>query len=136
MNTNTNINILSRREQDGEQLEPHEEYALLIAKTLSAIHNGTERSEDSENEPMSFYEYLSDPLDIEYRISAQHEYWSIKIAITLGGPACYIDTDLQAVVCYWSGSCICEYGWTLDERDEITAAIDDIFSELYELMEA
>ena len=133
---NTNIILLSRRKQNGEQLSHSEEYALSIAKTLSAINDGAESSEDSTNEPMYFYLYLDDVLDIEYRTGSQHDYRSVKVAITLGGPACYIDTEIQAVVCYWGDSCICEYGRTINERDEITAAIDGIFAELFDMQVA
>ena len=134
MNTTTNINILNRRKQDGEHLADHEEYALHIARTLSEIIS-------SEYitcfEYLTLYEYLADCLDIEYRVGSQHEYRSVKIAITLGGPACYIDTDLQAVVCvWWSGTCACEYGRTYNERDAITSEIDTIFAELHDQIAA
>ena len=131
---NTNVNILSHRKLNGEHLAAHEDYALTIANQLSAISNGTEPGEDNDNEPMSFYEFLDDPLDDEFRTGAWSVYRSVKIAITLGGPGCWIDSDLQAVVCLWgSGTCICEYGQTHSEQVAITESIDELFSQYYML---
>ena len=134
---NTTINILTRRKQSGEQLADHEDYALLIGNQLSAIINGTERSDYNEGEDMTFDEYLDDVLDVEYRSGGDGEYRSVKVAVALGGPACYLDTDLQAVICaWWSDTCVCEYGKMFDERAAITEAIDGIFSDLYMLSAA
>lgn len=131
---NSNINTLSSRHQDGEHLALHEDYALMVAIRLNAIVNGREPNEENDNNHMTVYDYLCDTLDIEYRTGVARDYRSVKVAITLGGPACWIDTDLQAVLCSWgSDTCICEYGRTYDEQVAITTEIDEMFSELYML---
>lgn len=52
-------------------------------------------------EYMGAHGYLSDVLDIEYRVSSSTEYRSAKILITFGGPNAWIDTGSRQLEVYW-----------------------------------
>lgn len=60
---------------------------------------------EDEFEQMSLYDYFSDCLDIEYRVSgrARDALRSVCIMVTCGGPNIYIDTASKAVELYWWG---------------------------------
>lgn len=54
-------------------------------------------------EAQSLYDYFSDCLDIEYRVSgrARDSYKSARIMVAFGGPTIYVDTASRAVELYW-----------------------------------
>ena len=71
--------------------------------------------------PMSGYDYMSDVLDIEYRVGSEREYRSAEILVGFGGPNIWIDTKTQTVEGRWgSDSFSCPYidNMGLDEACE------------------
>lgn len=59
--------------------------------------------EDSEWEEASALDYLSDVLDIEYRVGQDNEYRSALVMIAMGGPNAWIDTKTgELIVTWWS----------------------------------
>lgn len=54
-----------------------------------------------ETEPLSAYDWLSDVLDIKYRIGSDGSYRSALVMVSCGGPNAYIDTSSNDVVVYW-----------------------------------
>ena len=74
----------------------------------------------------SFYKYVTDVLDVEYRIDRQHRVRSVKLCLAFGGPNIYLDTTEGLVKLHW--------GVTTVERwisTEICEAIDDIYEGLF-----
>ena len=59
--------------------------------------------EDVDLEEYSLCDYLGDALDIRYIIDSNREYYAVRVAVTLGGPSVYIDTEEGAVLLYWGG---------------------------------
>lgn len=56
-------------------------------------------------EQQSLYDYFTDCLDIEYRVSGRgrDDFRSVCVMVTCGGPNIYIDTASKAVELYWWG---------------------------------
>ena len=79
------------------------EYAQHVAEEIEAIYNGTTEEENDDGEKMSLYDYVADALDFSAIVSSQKTIQSIRLYVTLGGPTCYVDTELHAVVCAWGG---------------------------------
>lgn len=52
-------------------------------------------------EQLSLWDYMSDILDMEYRVGSDREYRSCRIMVAFGGPNIYIDTDSRSVELYW-----------------------------------
>lgn len=65
-------------------------------------HCGAE-IEDVDLEEYSLYDYLGDALDIRYIINGDRSYHAVRVAVALGGPNVYIDTEEGAVCLYWGG---------------------------------
>ena len=82
----------------------------------------------NEFEQLSLYDYFSDCLDIEYRVSGKgrDDYRSVRIMVAFGGPNIYIDTASKAVELYWWTD-QASYPLTHDVCDEI----DDWASEMW-----
>jgi predicted RNA-binding Zn-ribbon protein involved in translation (DUF1610 family) len=59
--------------------------------------------DECDLEAQSLYDYFSDCLDIEYRVSgrARDSYKSARIMVAFGGPTIYVDTASKAVELYW-----------------------------------
>lgn len=57
----------------------------------------------SEYEPdeVGVYDYFSDALDLEYRISSNGDFRSVKVMVACGGPNIFIDTATKQVELYW-----------------------------------
>lgn len=88
-------------------------------KDIDAISDGS--SIDYEN----FYDYVSDALDIEYKIDARGGYRGALLTLTMGGPTITLDTatgELRAV-------------WGFDDTsvwidtDEIDAVCEEFYEE-------
>lgn len=57
--------------------------------------------EIDDPEQVTMYDYFSDCLDIEYRISGSGEYRSVELCVACGGPNIYVDTGSRTVKLYW-----------------------------------
>ena len=79
------------------------EYAQRVAEEIEAIYNGTTEEENDDGEKMSLYDYVADALDFSAVVSSQKVIQFVRLYITLGGPTCYVDTELHAVICAWGG---------------------------------
>lgn len=79
------------------------EYAQNVAEEIEAIYNGTTEEENDDGEKMNLYDYVADALDFSAVVSSQKVVQFVRLYITLGGPTCYVDTELRAVVCVWGG---------------------------------
>lgn len=53
---------------------------------------------------MSGWDYLSDVLDIEYRVNSDGLYRSAKIMVAYGGPTIWVDFLTKEVNLYWWGT--------------------------------
>lgn len=72
-------------------------------------------------------EYFNESaLDVVYIVNQDKSYKAVRVAITLGGPNVYIDTEKRAVCLYWWGD---EASYLLD--DSILDQIDELFEELW-----
>ena len=78
-------------------------YAQRVAEEIEAIYNGTTEEENDDGEKMSLYDYVADALDFSAVVSSQKTIQSIRLYVALGGPTCYVDTELHSVVCAWGG---------------------------------
>lgn len=72
-------------------------------------------------------EEIDEALDIEVTCTLSGGYKGACIAITLGGPNVYIDTNSGMLEGYWGSQ---EWKQYLD--DDIIKAVDDYIEELYE----
>lgn len=79
------------------------EYAQHVAEVIEAIYNGTTEEKNDDGEKMSLYDYVADALDFEVILTSTKTVKSVRLYVTLGGPTCYVDTELHAVVCAWGG---------------------------------
>jgi hypothetical protein len=64
--------------------------------------NGSELPDDYVQD-MSGFDYLSDVLDVEWRVGSDKTYRSAKILVAFGGPNVWIDTDSEKVIGAWWG---------------------------------
>mgnify|MGYP004670998173 FL=1 len=76
------------------------EYAKRIAEEAEAYYNGTT---NEEGEEVGLYDYFADALDYEVVISSTRQIKGVRLIVTLGGPTCWIDTEIREVVCTWGG---------------------------------
>lgn len=79
------------------------EYAQSVAEEIEAIYNGTTEEEIDDGEKMSLYDYVTGALDFSAIVSSRKAVDYIRLYVALGGPTCYVDTELHAVVCAWGG---------------------------------
>ena len=98
------------------------EYAQRVAEEIEAIYNGTTEEENDDGEKMSLYDYVADALDFEIVLTSMKTVKSIRLYVTLGGPTCYVDTELHSVVCAW-GVDRAEYALDWDACDELESII-------------
>lgn len=103
-------------------------YAKRVAEEIEAIYNGTTEEENDDGEKMSLYDYVADALDFSAVVSSQKTIESIRLYVTLGGPTCYVDTEMHAVVCAWGGYRE-EYALDWDACDEL----ENIIAEYMEM---
>ena len=97
-------------------------YAQRVAEEIEAIYNGTTEEENDDGEKISLYDYAADALDFEVILTSMKTVKSIRLYVTLGGPTCYVDTELPAVVCAWGGDRE-EYPLDWDACDELESII-------------
>lgn len=98
------------------------EYAQSVAEEIEAIYNGTTEEENDDGEKMSLYDYVADALDFEVVLTSMKTVKSVRLYVTLGGPTCYVDTELHAVVCVW-GVDRAEYALDWGVCDELESII-------------
>ena len=98
------------------------EYAQGVAEEIESIYNGTTEEENDDGEKMSLYDYVADALDFEVVLTSMKTVKSIRLYVTLGGPTCYVDTELHSVVCAWGGDRE-EYALDWDACDELESII-------------
>ena len=98
------------------------EYAQYVAEEIEAICNGTTEEKNDDGEKMSLYDYVADALDFEVILTSTKTVKSIRLYVTLGGPTCYVDTELHSVVCAW-GVDRAEYALDWDACDELESII-------------
>ena len=98
------------------------EYAKRVSAEIEAIYNGTTEEENDDGEKMSLYDYVADALDFEVILTSMKTVKSVRLYVTLGGPTCYVDTELHAVVCSWGGDRE-EYALDWDACDELESII-------------
>lgn len=96
-----------------------------VFEELNAIYE--ERATDENNEPISFYDWLNDILDIEYTLDSRRELIGARIYVTLGGPTVWIDTRYNEIVCHWG--CDKVERWL---PSEIAEEINEILCECWE----
>ena len=99
------------------------EYAKRVAAEIEAIYNGT-TEEENDGENMTMYDYVADALDFEVILTSMKTVKSVRLYVTLGGPTCYVDTELHAVVCAWGGDRE-EFPLDWDACDELESIIAD-----------
>lgn len=104
------------------------EYAQRVAEEIEAIYNGTTEEENNDEEKMSLYDYVADALDFEVILTSTKTVKYVRLYVTLGGPTCYVDTELHAVVCAWGGDRE-EYPLDRDACDEL----ENIIAEYMEI---
>lgn len=104
------------------------EYAQRVAEEIEAIYNGTTEEENDDGEKMSLYDYVANALDFSAIVSSRKTVDFVRLYVTLGGPTCYVDTELHAVVCAWGGGCA-EYPLDWDACDEL----ENIIAEYMEM---
>ena len=97
-------------------------YAQRVAAEIEVIYNGTTEEENDDGEKISLYDYVADALDFEVILTSMKTVKSIRLYVTLGGPTCYVDTELHAVVCSWGGD-RAEYALDWDACDELESII-------------
>ena len=97
-------------------------YAQRVAAEIEAIYNGTTEEENNDGEKMNLYDYVADALDFEVVLTSMKTVKSIRLYVTFGGPTCYVDTELHAVVCAWGGA-RAEYPLDWDACDELESII-------------
>lgn len=56
---------------------------------------------NSDNNPISAYDYLQDALDIEYIIGSNGDYRGARVLVAFGGPNIWIDTKFNQFEGYW-----------------------------------
>lgn len=97
-------------------------YAQGVAEDIEKIYNGTTEEENNDGEKMSLYDYVADALDFEVILASTKTVKAVRLYVTLGGPTCYVDTELHAVVCAWGGDRE-EYPLDWDVCDELESII-------------
>ena len=98
------------------------EYAQRVAEEIEAIYNGTTEEENNDEKKISLYDYVADALDFEVILTSTKTVKSVRLYVTLGGPTCYVDTELHAVVWAW-GVDRAEYALDWDACDELESII-------------
>lgn len=76
---------------------------------------------------MDGYDYMSDALDIEYIVRADHTYLGARVQVTSGGPNIWIDTRTKTVEGHWWGET------ARASYSEDAMGIDDALAEMWEM---
>lgn len=80
--------------------------------------------EQTDCGPMSAYNYLSDVLDIEYRVGSDREYRSAEVLVAFGGPNIWIDTKNNTVNGAWASD---RFSWSYQDNIGLEDALEEIF---------
>ena len=75
-------------------------------------------SDVDDLEQLSMWDFLTDVYDVEYRVSSDKEYRSVRVMVACGGPNIYIDTASAMVKLYWWTE-YAEFPLSYDARDAI-----------------
>ena len=97
-------------------------YAQRVAEEIEAIYNCATEEENDDGEKVCLYDYFVDALDLEIILTSMKTVRSIRLYVTLGGPTCYVDTELHSVVCAWGGD-RAEYPLDWDACNELESII-------------
>lgn len=102
--------------------------ARFIADTLSDWESSDYYMihEEEEGEAPTAYDYLTDALDIEYRVNGNHEYRSGRIMVTYGGPNIYVDTSRRVIEGYWGSD-------SVEVPYDDSLGLDDALEELFHM---
>lgn len=104
--------------------------AQILADTESGNPYGVSDGygDTPEGEPVGAWDYLSDVLDIEYRVGGDGQYRSALILIAFGGPNAWIDTKTNELIVTW---------WSEPVRRNLPApfceGLDSVCEELFSL---
>jgi len=106
-----------------------------IAEELRRVYDGEVIADEGdalsygidEGEPLSFWDYFNDALDIEYTIGSDMSFRGVRVMVTCGGPNIYVDTVRGEVFGAWWGDTAS--AWI---PSEICDEINTVFEELYE----
>jgi hypothetical protein len=88
-------------------------------------YDAEEAHENALNEA-SAYDYVSNALEIIYRVDSNRRYRSAEILITVGGPNAYIDTSERSIHVTWGGSSA-----TIGLPSEFIDGLDEACAELW-----
>jgi hypothetical protein len=105
--------------QDNEMLLKH---VQSIADTLSNGFNDDDLN--SDDEPMSAYDYLTDSLDINWILNNDKSYRGARVLVAFGGPNIWVDTERGIVEGNWWG----EYA---KARFDDNIGLDDALNDIY-----
>lgn len=97
-------------------------YLEQVRDELQAAYDG-----DSESEYEDLYAYISDVLDVDYRLNSQLEVMGVCLYTTLGGPNVWIDTYYDTIEGRWGTSSM-SIGIDTDISAEINNYYEDYIS--------
>lgn len=106
------------------------EYAeSILTGIVENIANGTPYGEEpnADGETATAWDYVSDALDIGYRVNARGEYKSAELLIGFGGPDAWVDTARGELIVTWWSSPV-----RVDLPREFIDGIDEVCRELWE----
>lgn len=106
------------------------EYAQsILAGIIENVTNGTPYGDEpgEDGETATAWDYVSDALDIEYRVNAQGEYKSAELLVSFGGPNAWVDTARGELIVTWWSSPV-----RVDLPEEFVGGIDEVCRELWE----
>jgi hypothetical protein len=72
----------------------------------------------------SGFDYLTDVLDIEYRVGSDRKYKSAEVLVAFGGPNIWIDTKREKVVGAWWGD---HFEASYADRIGLDNALEELF---------
>ena len=82
-----------------------------------------------ENDYEKFAAWFDDALDVKFTIDMRMELCGVRVAVGLGGPNIYIDTNECSVVGYW-GCAEAEYPIDTEVCDQIDEYYRDVFDSI------
>lgn len=106
-----------------------------IAEELKSIYDGEWLADEYESEqfgvevgePLGFWEYFQDVLNIDYVVASDRETLrGVRLLVAYGGPNIYVNTWENRVELYWWGESA--EAWL---PSEVSEAITDVFQELW-----
>lgn len=84
-------------------------------------------ADEIEDNAGNLYDYLlNNMIEAEYIVDFKGRFKDVRVYMTLGGPAVWIDTEECAVRLTWSGT---EAFWGL--TDDVVSEVREIFEEAY-----